>query len=112
MIDGLNTFRQRAKDEIEQIHKMDAVGEHHAAVVARTLEAAKMAANHVHLAELAVLHRIPQPERRRIKSQNMSDLQNSFMLLGEFRELFGFFVRERQRFFDEHVLAGLEKFLA
>jgi hypothetical protein len=34
------------------------------------------------------------------------------MLVGKLRELLGFFVGQRQRLFDEHVLAGLEKFLA
>ena len=91
---------------------MDAVREHHAAVVARALEAAEVAANHVHLAKLAVLHGIAQPECRRIEAQNVPDLQNSLVLRGDFHELFGFVVRQRQRFFDEDILAGFEKFFA
>jgi hypothetical protein len=71
---------------------MDAVGEHHAAVVARTFEAAEMAANHVHLAKLAGLNRVAQPQRRRIKTQNMADLQNAFCLVASSGELLGFVV--------------------
>ena len=64
------------------------------------------------LPELAGLHRVAQPERRRIEAQNVADLQNAFVLIGQFGELLRFVVRQRQRFFHKHVLAGFEKFLA
>ena len=91
---------------------MNAVGKRDAAVVARTFEPAEMPANHVHAAKLARLDRITHPQRRRIKPQNMTDLQDPFVFLGELGKFFGFLVRERQRFFNEHVLAGFQKFLA
>ena len=57
-------------------------------------------------------NRVAQPKRRRIKTQNVSDLQNAFVFVRQFRELLGFFVRQRQRFFDEHIFARFEKFFA
>ena len=91
---------------------MNAVCEHHAAVVARTLEAAEVAANHVHLAELARLNRIAHPCRCGIEAQNVSDLQNAFMFVRDFRERLGFIIRQRQRLFDKHIFARFEKFFA
>ena len=55
---------------------MDAVGESHTRVLPRAFEAAEIRAQHFDFTELFLRDRVAHPDRRRIETKNVPDLQN------------------------------------
>ena len=80
MVNGQDAGRRGVEKIVEQIHKMDAVGEHHAAVVARSLESAEMSAQDVDPPKFARLNGVANPLRGRIEAEDVADLQDAFFL--------------------------------
>src|SRR5260221_729454 len=107
-----NAARCGTEKIIVQVHEMNRVGESDPAVVARSFEATEVAAQNPKLTELAVLNGFMQPLRRGVEAKNVAHLENPFLFFGQLSELFGFGGNERNRIFDEYILAGFEKFVA
>ncbi len=66
---------------------MDAVGKSHARVLARTLKAAEIGAQHFDFTEAPLRDCVAHPNRSRIEPENVADLQNqsvAFRQLGQF----------------------------
>src|SRR6266568_4941876 len=99
----MNAPRRFSEKKLEQIDKMNAVGERYARVLAWTLKAAEICAQHFDLAEALLRNRVAHPDRGRIEPENVSDLQNqsvAFRQLLQFPRLSRFLPR---RLFVKHV---------
>ena len=90
---------------------MDAVGEHHAAVVAWAFEAPEVSAQDADIAERPGLHLLPQPLRRGIEPEDVSHLNDPAGLRGQLGQLLRFVRHQCERLLDEDILAGFEEFL-
>ena len=77
----------RAHEVIEQVHEMDGVGEHDAAVIARAFEAAEVAPQNLHPTKLAGLDGLAQPLRRRVEPEDVPHLQDAVLLLRQLGQL-------------------------
>src|SRR5260370_8771054 len=62
----MNAPRRFSEKKLEQIDKMNAVGERYARVLAWTLKAAEICAQHFDLAEALLPNPLPHPTPRRI----------------------------------------------
>ncbi len=94
--------------KLKRGREMDRVGERHAAVVARALEAAEIAAQETQAPELALGRRIAQPQAGRIIEEDMSDLEDAACFRRHLGQHLRFTAGDRQRLLDQHVLAGFE----
>jgi len=72
----MDPTRHPAEKKIEQVDEMDAVGEGNARIETRTFEAGKLRAQYFDSAKSALRDRVTQPKRCRIKSKNVSNLQD------------------------------------
>src|SRR5207237_8604046 len=72
----MNAPRRFSEKKLEQIDKMNAVGERYAGVLAWTLKAAEICAQHFDLAEALLRNRVAHPDRGRIEPAYVSHLPN------------------------------------
>ena|SRR5205807_7608402 len=72
----MNTSRRFFEKKLKQIDKVNAVRESHTCVLPRTFKAAEIGAQHFDFAEALLRNRVAHPDRRRIESKNVADLQN------------------------------------
>src|SRR5438477_1149069 len=72
----MDSTRRAAQKKIEQVDEMDAVGKGNARIRTRTFEAGELGAQHFDSAKSALRDRITQPKGCRIKSKNVSNLQD------------------------------------
>src|SRR6266851_915099 len=66
----VHSSRRFSEEKLEQVDKMDAIGESHARVPPRAFEAAKIRAQHFNFTEAAVCDRIAHPDRCWIEPKN------------------------------------------
>src|SRR5436190_20482968 len=72
----MDSPRHSVEKKIEQVDEMDAIGKGHTRIRARTFEAGELRAQYFDSAKYAPADRVTQPKRCRVKSKNMSNLQD------------------------------------